>query len=241
MTDLLSQIINWRTLVGIVVVFGFAPGAALRIIVRAFERSDPRRRELLGELYAVPRWERPVWVAQQLEVALFEGVAGRMAKSYRRLAPARRTSEWFRREKRNFIYARYTVGYTVAATSYFAVLVYTMVLVPGPAGLAASGVWMLAGVTMAWFHKRATKRLKPGQAHPATRFDIVLIVLAGPFAYGTSAYMFIHNLLALASGHMSAGYWIGTYLCLLFFGNIPKLIREIRRSTKDQREILSAE
>lgn len=139
------------------------------------------------------------------------------------------------------IYARYTVGYTVAATSYFAVLVYTMVLVPGPAGLAASGVWMLAGVTMAWFHKRATKRLKPGQAHPATRFDIVLIVLAGPFAYGTSAYMLIHNLLALASGHMSAGYWIGTYLCLLFFGNIPKLIREIRRSTKDQREILSAE
>jgi hypothetical protein len=69
----------------------------------------------------------------------------------------------------------------------------------------------------------------------------VLIVLAGPFAYGTSAYMFIHNLLALASGHMSAGYWIGTYLCLLFFGNIPKLIREVRRGAKGQHETLSPE
>src|SRR4029077_9841263 len=62
-----------------------------------------------------------------------------------------------------------------------------------------------------------------------------------PFAYGTSVYMFIHNLLALASGHMSAGYWIGTYLCLLFFGNIPKLIREVRRGAKGQHETLSPE
>jgi hypothetical protein len=60
------------------VVFGFAPGALLRIIVLAFDRDDPRRQELRAELYAVPRRERLFWVFEQLEVALFEGVWGRL-------------------------------------------------------------------------------------------------------------------------------------------------------------------
>jgi hypothetical protein len=34
---------------------------------------------LLAELHVVPRAERPFWVAEQLEVALFEGVRGRIA------------------------------------------------------------------------------------------------------------------------------------------------------------------
>jgi hypothetical protein len=46
----------------------------LRVIVLAFRRDDPRRRELLAELHAVPRIERPLWVAEQLEVAVFEGL-----------------------------------------------------------------------------------------------------------------------------------------------------------------------
>jgi len=55
-------------------VFGFAPGALLRLLVLAFHRDDPRRSELLAELHAVPRLERPFWVLEQLEVALFEGM-----------------------------------------------------------------------------------------------------------------------------------------------------------------------
>jgi hypothetical protein len=55
-------------------VFGFAPSAVLRLIVLAYERGDPCRRELLGELHAVPRIARPFWVAEQFEVALFEGL-----------------------------------------------------------------------------------------------------------------------------------------------------------------------
>ena len=78
MSDLLTQLLSWKALLVVVVVFGFAPGAALRLIVLAFPRSDPRRRELLAELRAVPRLERPAWVAEQLEVALAEGVAGRL-------------------------------------------------------------------------------------------------------------------------------------------------------------------
>lgn len=53
---------------------GFAPGAFLRLIVFAFRRGDPRRAELLAELHVVPRLERPFWVFEQLEVALFEGI-----------------------------------------------------------------------------------------------------------------------------------------------------------------------
>jgi hypothetical protein len=67
----------WSTLFMACLVFGFAPGAILRIAVMMFPGDDPRRKELLAELYAVPRWERPVWVAEQLEVTSFEGIAER--------------------------------------------------------------------------------------------------------------------------------------------------------------------
>jgi hypothetical protein len=50
------------------------PGFFLRLIVLAYERDNPRRDELIAELYLVPRIERPFWVLQQLETALFEGL-----------------------------------------------------------------------------------------------------------------------------------------------------------------------
>jgi ATP-binding cassette subfamily B protein len=53
----------------------------LRLIVLAFPHHDPRRRELLAELHAVPRIERPFWVFEQLEVAVFEGIRGRVSRS----------------------------------------------------------------------------------------------------------------------------------------------------------------
>lgn len=59
MTDLFTQLLSWKALLVAVGVFGFAPGAALRLILLAFPRSDSRRRELLADLYAVTRWERP--------------------------------------------------------------------------------------------------------------------------------------------------------------------------------------
>jgi DNA-binding transcriptional MerR regulator len=80
MPSLISQVISWPVLVTALLVFGFAPGAVLRLIVLLFRRDDPRRQELLGELYAVPRIERPFWVIEQLEVALFEGLRNRFAR-----------------------------------------------------------------------------------------------------------------------------------------------------------------
>ncbi|MGH3753458.1 MAG: hypothetical protein ACRDRP_12315 [Pseudonocardiaceae bacterium] len=83
MAELLTAAAPWRTLllvwVLVCIVFGFAPGFCLRLIVLAYPRGDPRRAELIAELYSVPRIERPVWVAEQLEVALFEGLGHRVS------------------------------------------------------------------------------------------------------------------------------------------------------------------
>ena len=73
------NIVSWPMFIIALLVFGFAPGAMLRLIVLAFRKDDPRRSELLAELHAVPRIERPFWVFEQLEVALFEGLHGRFA------------------------------------------------------------------------------------------------------------------------------------------------------------------
>jgi hypothetical protein len=78
-TEFLEFVVNWRMGLLVLLVFGFAPGALLRLIVLAFHRDDPRRSEMLAELHAVPRLERPLWVVEQLEVALSEGVWERIA------------------------------------------------------------------------------------------------------------------------------------------------------------------
>lgn len=61
----------------IMVVFGFAPGFCMRLIALMYPRTDPRRKELYAELKAVPRIERPLWVAEQLETGLFDGLLSR--------------------------------------------------------------------------------------------------------------------------------------------------------------------
>jgi hypothetical protein len=71
---------SWQAIwfyLGVAFLFGFAPGFALRLIVGLYPKGHPRRSELVAELYTVERLNRPTWVFEQLEVALFEGVAAR--------------------------------------------------------------------------------------------------------------------------------------------------------------------
>jgi hypothetical protein len=75
---MVDALLSWPAFLLALLVFGFAPGALLRLIVLAFPRDDPRRAELRAELHAVPRIERPFWVLEQLEVAIFEGLGGRI-------------------------------------------------------------------------------------------------------------------------------------------------------------------
>lgn len=77
MIGLLDALASWQTFVVMLAVFGFFPRMALRLIVLAFHREDSRRVELMAELQAVPRVERPLWVAEQLELAISEGLWGR--------------------------------------------------------------------------------------------------------------------------------------------------------------------
>lgn len=67
-----------------VLIFGYAPGAFLALIVRLIPDED-RRLELQAELPAVPRWERPFWVVEQLEVAIRIGLAPRLEWYWGRL------------------------------------------------------------------------------------------------------------------------------------------------------------
>jgi hypothetical protein len=85
MPELMEAIASWQNLLLIVVVFGIAPGLCLRLIVRAYPRSHPRRTELITQLYAMPRIQRLLWVAEQLEIALFEGLVPRVWAAIRRL------------------------------------------------------------------------------------------------------------------------------------------------------------
>ena len=81
MSDLLFHLVAWPAVLVALLVFGFAPVTVTRLIVFAFSQNDPRRRELLGEVYHVPRLERPFWVCEQLERALFEGLGPRIMKA----------------------------------------------------------------------------------------------------------------------------------------------------------------
>jgi uncharacterized membrane protein len=215
-SGLLTQLLSWKALLAAAAVFGFAPGAALRLIVLAFPRSDPRRRELLAELRAVPRLERPVWVAEQLEVALAEGVAGRLARAWRRAAPGRRAARAWRREKDEFLDARYTVGYSLTSFVYVVGFVYIAVLAPGIAKAVACIPWLALGLVMARIHEQAKKRLPPGEPLPASELDRKVFIVAGPAVCAATVYLLVHDVIELASGHASSpGYWAGTCLCLL--------------------------
>lgn len=74
MSEIIASLGAWPLLLVALLVFGFFPGLVARLISLAFHKEDPRRKELIAEVYAVPRWERPFWVAEQLERAITEGI-----------------------------------------------------------------------------------------------------------------------------------------------------------------------
>lgn len=78
MAELIEIVASWRSLLLVLVVFGFAPGFVLRLLVRIYPKDDPRRTELLADLYMLGRVERLMFVAEQLETVLFEGLPHRI-------------------------------------------------------------------------------------------------------------------------------------------------------------------
>jgi hypothetical protein len=78
--ELVEAVASWQSLLLVIAIFGFAPGFILRLLVKIYPRDDPRRQELVAELYTLGRIERPLFVAEQFETVLFEGLPHR-AKS----------------------------------------------------------------------------------------------------------------------------------------------------------------
>ena len=101
MTDLITNAasVSVPTLLAIIALFGFIPGFCLRLIVLAYPSDDPRRKELVAELYVMSRLERPVWVAEQLEVALFEGVGRRIKNLFQSMRPVTQRAPRRRRDQ----------------------------------------------------------------------------------------------------------------------------------------------
>jgi hypothetical protein len=64
MSELIDAVVSWPTLLIALGVFGFAPRAVLRLLLLAYPKDCPRRAELMAELKAVPRLDRPLWVAE---------------------------------------------------------------------------------------------------------------------------------------------------------------------------------
>jgi hypothetical protein len=96
MLELLAELIRMQSILALLLIFGFLPGLVLRLVVLLYPKGHPRRGELIGELYARPRWERPWFVAEQLEVALSEGLPTRVrpiARALIRRVTARRAGK----------------------------------------------------------------------------------------------------------------------------------------------------
>lgn len=76
--ELLDSLVSLPTLLLAILIYGFAPGFLLRVLVLVYDLDDPRRVELIAELYEVPRLKRPFWVAEQIETAIFDGLGPRI-------------------------------------------------------------------------------------------------------------------------------------------------------------------
>lgn len=82
MTELIDFAISWHTVLPVLLTFGFAPGFLLRLLVKLYPPDDPRRAELIAELYHLPRFKRPMFVAEQIETVLFEGLPRRLSSAW---------------------------------------------------------------------------------------------------------------------------------------------------------------
>lgn len=76
--ELIAELADWKLFILVLVVYGMCPQLVLRALVLVYPKGDPRRRELLAELYEVPRISRPFWVMENIETAFFDGLVPRV-------------------------------------------------------------------------------------------------------------------------------------------------------------------
>ena len=97
MVELFDAVTSWRSVLVAVGAFGFAPGFVLRLAVKIYPRDDPRRQEVIADLYVMRRIERPFYVAEQLETVLVEGLPERLSRMASRVLRPQRVRRRIRR------------------------------------------------------------------------------------------------------------------------------------------------
>lgn len=215
MTTLLFHVIAWPTFFMALLVFGFAPGIVLRIIVLAFRKDDPRRRELLGELYSVPRIERPFWVAEKLELAVTEGLGSRVLRLIKDVSLGQRLVNGWHEAKNDILRGTVPTGTRFALFSLIGCLVYICMLLHGSVREAVALSWILVMAVRTMIYDRVGKRCKrEGRPEATILLDKVAAIVLSPPICATTAYMLLHDVLVLTSGNMSASYWVGLWLSL---------------------------
>jgi ABC-type uncharacterized transport system permease subunit len=122
---------NPVNLLWILIIFGFAPGFVLRTIVLCYPRKCPRRRELVAELYAMKRYERPLWVAEQIETALFEGLGLRLAQRRERRRRSKVKIDW-----KNAV-EEANPGITISSLIFMAIGIFLLVVAEYLTGILA--------------------------------------------------------------------------------------------------------
>jgi hypothetical protein len=216
MTSLLR--IGWPTFLMALLVFGFAPGAVLRVILLAFEPDDPRRRELLGELYKVPRIERPFWVAEKMELALIEGLGGRLRKVIKRYNIRERLAKELREAKHDILYGTHSFGEHMIGYSLMCAPVYIIIYLHriSVSGIVALGLRGTFGVIRAHFYQRHKKRCEQaGRPMTANWLDALIFRTLVPAIYMMTIYSFARDMIVLIGGNFAPGYWIGLFVSLV--------------------------
>jgi hypothetical protein len=85
LTQLAGQATSPISVLAVAVIFGFVPAAVLKMLVQLYPVDDPRRTELMGELYAQPYRYRLLFTAAMIPTVVVDApVARRRARQARR-------------------------------------------------------------------------------------------------------------------------------------------------------------
>lgn len=72
-----SDLLSWKIWLVFLLAFGFSPRLVLRIVIRLWPKEDARRQETIAALDHIPYSKRLLFVVEQLEAALVDGLGER--------------------------------------------------------------------------------------------------------------------------------------------------------------------
>jgi hypothetical protein len=81
---LLDLVPSWPALLVAVLLFSFGPHLLLLLVLLLYPEGSDRPKQLLADLFDVPRWKKPFWVFEIALMAVFEAVPARVANRRRR-------------------------------------------------------------------------------------------------------------------------------------------------------------